>query len=94
MQTATIVRESFAKGGWRGYLHAMTAKARLPQLNLYLVATFHAALGDRDQAISELNKAYDRRENDLYWLKTDPLFDPLRDDPRFKELVTKVGYPE
>jgi TolB-like protein len=93
-QTATVVRESFAKGGWRGYLQAMTAKARLPQGNLYLVATFHIALGERDRAISELYNAYDRRENDLYWLKTDPLFDPLRDDPRFKELVTKVGYPE
>ena len=92
--TATLVRESFAKGGWRGYLQAMTAKARLLQFNSYLVATFHVALGDRDKAVNELNKAYDRRENDVYWLKTDPLFDPLRDDPRFKELITKVGYPE
>jgi hypothetical protein len=72
----------------------MTAKAHLPEGNLYLVATFHVALGEKDQAIRELNKAYDRRENDLYWLKTDPLFDPLRDDPRFKELIARVGYPE
>ncbi len=34
------------------------------------------------------------RENDIYWLKFDPRIDPLRDDPRFHEIIAKVDFPE
>ena len=90
-QEASLMRESFAKGGWQGFLRAMTGTRRPSSLKLYVVATFYAALGEKDEAIRELNEAYDKQESDFIWLKVDPLMDPLRDDPRFQDLMRRIG---
>jgi hypothetical protein len=54
----------------------------------------HAALGDRDKAFAELEKAFEERDWNLPRLKVDPFMDPLRDDPRFKELLKRLSLPE
>jgi len=51
-------------------------------------------LGDKEQAFRWLNTAYQERDFDLLNLKTDFLLDPLRSDPRFVELVRKIGLPQ
>ena len=55
------------------------------------IALIHAALGDRDEAFAWFDKAYDLRAESLGNLKVDPKLDPLRGDPRFGELVKRVG---
>ena len=60
----------------------------------FLIATPYADLGDKDQAFRWLNAAYQERDYWLEGLKTDFLLDPLRSDPRFAELVRKVGLPQ
>ena len=57
----------------------------------YGVALVYAGLGDRDKAIAWLNKAYEERSHWLVWLKLDPRWDTLRADPRFVDLVRRVG---
>jgi len=52
----------------------------------------YAALGDKDKAFVQLDRAYAGWQ--LLWIKVEPLYDPLRDDPRFQELVRKVGFPQ
>jgi hypothetical protein len=59
-----------------------------------LIAGLYAALGDKDQAFRWLNTAYQERDQKLVALKTDFLLDPIRSDPRFAELVRKVGLPQ
>ena len=49
---------------------------------------------DKDKTIEYLNKAYDGREKKVLELKVDKKWDFVRDDPRFKELVKRVGIPE
>ena len=51
-------------------------------------------LGDKDQAFALLEKAYAERDNMVVPLKVDPLFDALRSDPRFTNLLSRVGFPE
>jgi TolB-like protein/DNA-binding winged helix-turn-helix (wHTH) protein/Flp pilus assembly protein TadD len=51
----------------------------------------YLGLGEYDQAFARLEQAYEERSNILQWLKVHPFFDPLRDDPRFAELVRRVG---
>jgi TolB-like protein/Tfp pilus assembly protein PilF len=51
------------------------------------------ALGDVDTAFDWLNKSYERHEEALCSLKVDPKLDPVRKDPRFNELVRKIGLP-
>ena len=88
-QTAALMRESFAKGGWEEFLRAMTDERRPANLTPYNVATFHAALGEKDRAFVELNKSYRNREAILGLVKVDPRFDSLHDDPRFGDLVNR-----
>ena len=49
------------------------------------------ALGDYDQAFAWLERAYQEQSNLLQLLKVDPFFDPVRNDPRFADLVRRVG---
>lgn len=53
------------------------------------IAAVYAALGDRDAAFRWLNKSYDQRS--IFLLKVHPFFDPLRSDPRFAELLRRIG---
>jgi TolB-like protein/DNA-binding winged helix-turn-helix (wHTH) protein/Tfp pilus assembly protein PilF len=55
------------------------------------IATIYASLGDKDQAMTWLEKAYEERFNPGVLLR--PGFDPLRSDPRFKDLVHRIGLP-
>ncbi len=58
------------------------------------IAVIYAGLGDKDQAFACLDKAYELRDSRIVFIKVDPLFDPLRDDPRFKNLLRRIGLPE
>ncbi|MFQ5724209.1 MAG: protein kinase, partial [Terriglobia bacterium] len=58
------------------------------------IALVYAALDDKDQAFAWLEKAYDVRDGGLIWFKEDPRLDPLRDDPRFQDLLRRMNFPE
>jgi TolB-like protein len=60
----------------------------------YQVAEIYTALGEKEEAIKSLDKAYDERSIDLVLAKVDPRLDPLHDDPRYQELLKKVGFPQ
>jgi len=53
----------------------------------------YIGLGDKDQAFVWLEKAYQERSNYLAFLKVFPIVDPLRSDPRFNDLIRRVGLP-
>ncbi len=57
------------------------------------MAVIHIALGQKDQAFDWLQKAYQDRSGWLLYLKVDPIFDSLRPDPRFVDLLKRVGLP-
>ena len=56
-------------------------------------AVVYAGLGEKDQAFAWLEKAYGERTSRLGYLKVEPLWDPLRPDPRFADLVRRIGLP-
>jgi hypothetical protein len=55
------------------------------------IAVIYVALGDTDQAMKWLEKGYEERFNPSVLLR--PGFDPLRSDPRFLDLVRRIGLP-
>ncbi|PYV23788.1 MAG: hypothetical protein DMG24_13165 [Acidobacteria bacterium] len=57
------------------------------------IALVYASLGDKDQAFECLEKAYEERNAWLVALRVDPMFDPLRSDPRFQDLVRRMNFP-
>ena len=87
--TAAKTRESFAKGGWSGFLRTMTGEQRPANLSRYELVVFLAALGEKEKAFAELSKSYKTFGRQL---KVDPLLDPLRGDPRFAVLERSIGF--
>ena len=57
------------------------------------IAIVYVGLGQKDQAFEWLEKAYEHREEILVFLNVDPSWDTLRSDPRFQNLVRRVGLP-
>ena len=93
-RNASIIRQSFAKGGFEGFLRTMTGENRLSNTTSYSMATWYAKLGEKDKAFDELNKAYENREYYIVLLKVDPRFDNLRSDARFPALLRRIGFPQ
>ena len=60
----------------------------------WFLAAGYAASGDEDHAFEWLEAALRERHSFCPWLRTDPLFKPLRADPRFRSLVERMNYPE
>ncbi len=57
----------------------------------FFPALIHVGLGNQDRAITLLNKAYDERAERMIWLRADSRFDSLRKDPRFIDLLQRLG---
>ncbi len=57
------------------------------------LAAIYAGLGEKDQTFACLEKAYEQRDPKLVIVNASPLFDPLRSDPRFQDLLRRVGLP-
>jgi tetratricopeptide (TPR) repeat protein len=94
---ASAMEQGFRSANWKGALtngiEALQTQRKTGRSSAYDIATLYAALGDKDQAFHWLNTAYQER-NMLIGLKTEPMLDPLRSDPRFAELVRRVGLPQ
>ncbi|HEX6126955.1 MAG TPA: winged helix-turn-helix domain-containing protein [Pyrinomonadaceae bacterium] len=69
-------------------LEAGTGRAYTPPA---LIAATYAALGESDKAFDLLERAFRERDSLLVYLKVEPMFDPLRSDPRFAKLLARIG---
>ena len=58
------------------------------------IAIVYVALDDKDQAFAWLEKANEIRDMNVVRLKVDPRYESLRSDPRFNDLVRRIGIPE
>jgi serine/threonine protein kinase/tetratricopeptide (TPR) repeat protein len=59
----------------------------------FAFAFIYIGLGDKDHAFTWLEKDYEQRDNTMVFLKAEPIFDPLRSDPRFADLLRRIGLP-
>jgi TolB-like protein len=76
----------------QGYIKLATAKeAATEPANL---AVIYAAAGDRQKALEMLSRAYDQQDSELMAIIRFPVLDSLRSEPRFIELMRKVGLPD
>ena len=71
-------------------LSALAARRYVPA---YHFALLHVGLGQRDEAIAALERAYEERSDQLAYLAVEPLLDPVRGDPRFEALRRRLGLP-
>lgn len=77
----------------RNILNELTEQSKYRYVSPYHIATIYAGLGDQDRALKWLDEAYQDRQNNLIFLNYDARMDDLRSNPRFLELLKKVGFP-
>jgi len=58
------------------------------------IAGIYSTLGERDQAFEWLEKAYRVRDDQLTWIMIDPVFGSIRSDPRYTDLLRRMGLPQ
>ena len=103
-EVAAALDAGFRSGGWQSALNKAIAtlvalrKANARYVPAYRIAHFYANLGDadsrdKDLAFEWLNTAYQEHDVLLETLRTDFAFDSLHSDPRYAELVRKIGFP-
>jgi tetratricopeptide (TPR) repeat protein len=87
---------TLARAGRR--TEALSILATLERTSEYVspaeLATLYLGLGQRERAIATLERAYAERDLHMQFLEVDFFLDDLRGDPRFRDLVHRVGLPE
>jgi len=81
------------KGVYRWYIVRDSDPAK-PDYNPLGAASNYALLGAKDDAFLWLEKAYQQHAGGLMDLKVDPAFDSLRSDPRYADLIKRIGFPQ
>ncbi len=98
LELAAAFNAGYRSGGWPSALHngieVSLAQSKTGYLPPYRIAELYADLGDKEHAFEWLNIAYQQRGHLLYGIRTDFAFDFLRTDPRYAELVRKIGLPQ
>lgn len=92
-ELASRLRETFRVDGWNAYLSELYDQTREYFPNLVRKASILAELGRNEEAIAALNESAAKGEWWLFWIKHDPAFDPIRNDPRFQALVKEFDPP-
>jgi Flp pilus assembly protein TadD len=77
----------------RAILGELRDLARQRPVSPYDFALVHAGLGEADAALDRLEEGYAERANGLRWLKVEPGFAALRSQPRFRDLLRRIGLP-
>ena len=78
----------------RKILEELKSLSARKQVAPSVVAAIYGALGDKAQAFELFERAFKERDVILVLLNVEPMFDPLRSEPRFAELASRVGLPQ
>lgn len=100
--------EAYIALGFLGYCHAMAGRraeaeslrnilkdiSKRKYVSPYGIILICVALGEIDQAMELFEQLYVERNDWLVWLKVSPKLKPLHSDPRFRDLLRRVGFPD
>jgi TolB-like protein/DNA-binding winged helix-turn-helix (wHTH) protein/Tfp pilus assembly protein PilF len=103
-KVADHIRYAYEVAGYRGAIREWASEIEHLQASRQAflpgnLATAYAILGDKDRAFYWLEQAYEHRDmvsvdGGVYFLPADPKYDPLRTDPRLKDLLRRIGLPQ
>ena len=100
--------EAYLAMGFMGYAHALAGQraeaetvlnvlqeiSQRKYVSPYSLLVIHLALGPEERVFELLEQLYDERNDWLVWLKVSPELRTVRNDPRFKALLRRVGFPD
>jgi eukaryotic-like serine/threonine-protein kinase len=95
---AAKLEQAYATGGYRGYLDRQLQELKTSSQGEYVdplgFAELYTRLGDKDSAFHWLERAYQEHSSWLNFVNAEPAYDPLRSDPRFADLLRRIGLPQ
>ena len=95
-ETLAGLAQAYASAGttdpMKAILLELNQRSHKDYVSPYYMAKINAALKDKEQAFIWLERAYEERNPDLIELRAEPAFDPIRTDPRFTDLLRRVGW--
>jgi tetratricopeptide (TPR) repeat protein len=83
-----IYKKNYETAGWMGVRREL---AESLEYNFFDLARLYALRDEKDAAFEALNRSFEKREWYMVTLKVEPAFDNLRGDPRFDELLGRIG---
>jgi hypothetical protein len=96
--TMGVLGRAYAVTGNRAealkFLAALKERSKTGFVSPYDVAMVYGGLGDKEQALTWLEKAYEERSWWMSWIQVDPSLDALRSEPRFQAIVKKMNFPQ
>jgi TolB-like protein/DNA-binding winged helix-turn-helix (wHTH) protein/Tfp pilus assembly protein PilF len=84
-------RASGMKGYWRERLAMLERQSRKEYISPWSFAVSYARMGEGDRALENLEKAFDGRYPSMVFVQIEPVFDNLRSDPRFTDLLRRIS---
>jgi hypothetical protein len=92
-QLKEAIAKSGAQGYWRRTLENYKESAKSQYVPSVMVAEACVRIGDKECAFRGLEKGFEERDDLMINLKVEPVFDGIRTDPRFQDLVRRAGIP-
>jgi len=89
------IREAYSTSGYKGAMRELAEEAESLQFWALGLAHYWASAGDKERAFYWLEQGYKRKGTDsgFVFLNREPGLDPLRSDPRYKDLLRRIGLP-
>ena len=93
-ELAASLEQDFAKSGYRGvlqnWLEGLTEISKYGYVSPYSIAEAYMRIEDKERALSWLEKAYEEHDSGLVSLGVEPMFDSIRTDPRFQDILRRM----
>jgi len=95
-EAAETFSRAYAEGGWKG---AWIAAAELdlthsPVADPVTVARCYLRAGEEELALNQLERGFELHDHQMITIGWSPAFDPLRDEPRFQDLLRRMNLPQ
>jgi hypothetical protein len=98
-EAVAALERGHAQGGYHQALRSVAElfveRARTTEIHVtpWQIATLYTRADDDGPALDYLERAYQARDQNMPYISIDPIFDHLRDEPRFQALVDSLGLP-
>jgi len=93
-ELAASIEEDFTKSGYKGvlqsWLDGLTELSKHSYVSSYSIAESYMRMGEKQKAFEWLEKAYEEHDSGLVSVAVEPMFESIRSDPRFKEIVRRM----
>jgi TolB-like protein/Tfp pilus assembly protein PilF len=97
-RSAELIGKAYSRSGYNGAIRAwlddLISQSTHHYVSAFTVAEMYARLGEKDHALEWLEKGYQTRDAQMVDVGTEPTFDFLHSDPRYDDLLRRVGLPQ